>query len=488
MNIIPSFNEFKKKIKKGNLVPVFTEIFADMETPVSAFKKLEGKYSFLLESVEGGEKIARYSFLGTNPAFVFKAKDGFSTHNKDPLELLKDKMQNFKIVESSKLTPFVGGAVGFISYDIIRYFEDIKLNNPDDLNLPDIFLMFTDTLVIFDHIRHTIKVVATVNTDLEKNVTKSYANAIKKIRNIVSKLLKPSKTRLLTNKECEPIKLSSNISKDEFKKMVLKAKEYIKAGDIIQTVLSQRLSANIKINSFDIYRALRIVNPSPYMYYLKFNELRIIGASPELMVRVEDGTVTSRPIAGTRKRGKSDEEDKKLIKELLNDPKEKAEHIMLVDLARNDLGRICDYKSVKVSELMTIEKYSHVMHIVSNVCGKLCKDKDIYDVIRASFPAGTVSGAPKIRAIEIIEELEKVRRGPYAGLIGYFSYSGNLDSCITIRTIVVKKDTIYIQAGAGIVADSKPEKEYYETLNKAKALISAINIARRGFQNDFNDR
>ena len=497
MNIVPSFEEFKKYSKHANLIPVYTEIFADMETPVSAYKKLEEEFSFLLESVEGGERIARYSFLGTKPAFLFKAegkrveiiRDGKSEEyipKNDPLEILKEIMQNYKVVRLSNLPRFTGGAVGYISYDTVRFFEKLPSKNEDDLKIPDIFLLFTETILIFDHVKHTIIVVS--NVSVKKDIKKSYNDAIKKINEIVLKLRKPLEDDLVQSSlskirkgQSDTIKLSSNLTKLDFKKMVLKAKEYIRNGDIIQVVLSQRLSLKLDIDTFNVYRALRVINPSPYMYYLKFGDLKIIGASPELFVRIEDGIATIRPIAGTRKRGRDFKEDERLMKDLLEDPKEKAEHIMLVDLARNDLGRVCKYGSVNVNELMVIEKYSHVMHIVSDVSGKLLNGVDVFDVIRAAFPAGTVSGAPKIRAMEIIEELENIRRGPYAGLIGYFSFSGNLDSCITIRTIIVNKDKIYIQAGAGIVADSKPEREYYESLNKAKALISAINLAKRGF-------
>lgn len=440
MIIIPSFKEFKSKAKKGNVIPVYTEIHADMETPVSAFKKLEGKVSFLLESVEGGEVFARYSFLGTEPSVIFRSKgreieliknarsEKFHAQ-KDSLLVLKDLMSGYKIVKSSKLPPFVGGAVGYMSYDMVRDFEKIPDNKFDELNLPDAVFMITDTIVIFDHVRHTLMVVSNVLTD-GKDLKASYKEAIRKINGLVKKLNTTVKTSI---KELKIGDLRSNTSKKEYEDMVRKAKKYIKSGDIIQTVLSQRMSAKIDSDPFDIYRALRIVNPAPYMYYLKFDNFKIIGASPEIMVRVQDGIVSERPIAGTRKRGKDQEEDEKLVKDLLSDPKEKAEHIMLVDLARNDIGRVCDFKSVNVNELMSVEKYSYVMHIVSNVQGKLRKDKDIYDVIRACFPAGTVSGAPKVRAMEIIEELEKAKRGPYAGLIGYFSYSGNLDSCITIK-------------------------------------------------------
>ncbi|MFH1074281.1 MAG: anthranilate synthase component I [Candidatus Firestonebacteria bacterium] len=492
MNLTPNIKEFKKKAKKGCLVPVYAEIFADLETPVSAFKKLESPYSFLLESVEGGERIARYSFIGFNPEKIFKSRDnkvevirnGKSNKfisTKDALFELKKEIGKFKLAKTAGLPPFTGGAVGFISYDMVRYFEKLPDKNTDEINSPDIYMLITNTLVIFDHVKHTIKIVSNVSSD--GSLTANYKNAAKKISSVIVKLKKPLKTdaKVIEAAGGNISELKSNMTKKEYCKNVLKAKEYIKAGDIIQMVPSQRLSADIKdVDALNLYRTLRIINPSPYMYYLKFKDFKIVGASPELFVKVEEGTVTSRPIAGTRKRGTNPAEDEKLVKELLKDEKEKAEHVMLVDLARNDLGRVCKYHTVNVNEFMIIEKYSHVLHLVSNVVGKLQKDKDAFDVIRACFPAGTLSGAPKIRAMEIIDEVEKVRRGPYGGLVGYFGYSGNFDSCITIRTLVIANNRLHVQAGAGIVADSNPASEYEESMNKAKAVISAINLARRG--------
>jgi len=492
MNLIPDLKEFRKKAKKGCIIPVYAEIFADLETPVSAFKKLETPYSFLLESVEGGERIARYSFIGFSPEKIFSSRDNkvevikdgkskTSVSSVDALSELKKELGRYKVAKTPGLPPFTGGAVGFISYDMVRYFETLPDKNFDEINSPDIFMMITNTLVIFDHVKHTIKIVSNVKAD--GNSLLNYKNAVKSISSVISKLKKSLKDDARDIKAAggNISELKSNMTKKEYCELVVKAKEYIKAGDIIQMVPSQRLTANIKnVDALNLYRTLRIVNPSPYMYYLKFNDFKIVGASPELFVKVEEDTVTTRPIAGTRKRGANDAEDEKLISELLKDEKEKAEHIMLVDLARNDLGRVCRYNTVNVNEFMIIEKYSHVMHIVSNVVGKLRKDKDAFDVIRACFPAGTLSGAPKIRAMEIIDELEKVRRGPYGGLIGYFGYSGNFDSCITIRTLVIADNKLHIQAGAGIVADSDPASEYEESLNKAKAVVSAINLAKRG--------
>lgn len=497
----PDLEQFKKLSKKGNVIPVFRELLADLETPVSAFMKIDtSEYSYLLESVEGGEKIARYSFLGNNPSLVLRSKDkhieilkkqglGFKKTKIEapdgPLAEIKKIIQQYKFVNVDGLPRFCGGLVGYMSYDTVRFFENIPDNNPDDLNLDDAVFILTDTILIFDHVRHKIKIVSNVHIN-DSNIPHSakeleiiYTQSLKKIDALAKTLQKPLQIAKQKISK-QPFTVSSNITQKEFKAAVIKAKKYIHAGDIIQTVISQRFSVKVDVPAFDIYRSLRIINPSPYMYYLKFDDMQLIGSSPEIMVRCENNIAEVRPIAGTRKRGKTEQEDIDLAKDLLRDPKEIAEHIMLVDLGRNDLGRVCRYGSVKVNEFMCIEKYSHVMHIVSDVQGTLNKGKDDFDLLRATFPAGTVSGAPKIRAMEIIDELENVRRGPYAGCIGYFSFSGNLDTCITIRTIVLKNKTAYVQAGAGIVADSIPEKEYQETVNKAKALIKSIEIAQKG--------
>jgi len=471
----PSKQEFKKLSKKGNLIPVYTEILADLATPLSAFMKIsDGKYSYLLESVEGGENIARYSFLGANPSVIFK-----SDAKADPLTQIKNLMSRYKFVPLKNLPRFCGGMVGYLGYDAIRFFEDIPDKNKDELKIPLAIFVMTDTFLIFDHVKHTIKIVALAH--VEKSAENAYEESIKKIEQLKSKLAKPLNIEKLKVKSKKAkINIESNFTKSEFERLVLKAKEYIKAGDIIQVVPSQRFKTKIKAEPFDIYRALRSINPSPYMYYLNFDNIKVVGSSPEVMVRCEDGNIELRPIAGTRPRGKSGEEDSRLEKELLADVKERAEHVMLVDLGRNDVGRVADFKSVNVDELMVIEKYSHVMHIVSDVIGKLKKGKDVFDVVRATFPAGTVSGAPKIRAMEIIDELENTRRGLYAGAVGYFSFSGNMDTCIAIRTILIKEGTAYIQAGGGIVADSVPAREYQETVNKAKAMVKAIEMAERG--------
>lgn len=491
----PAKKDFIKLSKKGNLIPVYRDILTDFETPLSAFTKIDrNKYSFLLESVEGGERLARYSILGSDPSLVFSSKGGRITLSEgrrsesfitdgDPIEELKRILNRYKFVNVKGLPRFCGGLVGFFGYDIVRFIEDLPSKNPDDLKLPDSVFMLTDTLLIFDHVDHKIKVVS--NIHVEGDAGRAYDLAIAKIDSIINYLKGPlpkPESIQPAKKKPRPNILKSNFTKKEYEDVVKKAKEYIRRGDIIQAVPSQRLNISIDCHPFQIYRALRSINPSPYMYYLKLGDFFLVGSSPEIMVRCEDGLVEVRPIAGTRRRGASEGEDAKLIKDLLSDPKERSEHIMLVDLGRNDIGRVCEFKSVKVSELMTIEKYSHVMHIVSDVSGKLKRDKDVFDLLRATFPAGTVTGAPKVRAMEIIEELENVRRGPYAGSVGYFSFSGNLDTCITIRTIVIKGNTAYIQAGGGVVADSKPGKEYQETLNKAKALLKAIEMAERGLE------
>ncbi|MDD5421896.1 MAG: anthranilate synthase component I [Candidatus Omnitrophota bacterium] len=488
----PAKDEFIKLAKKGNLIPVYREILADFETPLSCFMKIDkGDYSFLLESVEGGENLARYSFLGSAPSLVFSSKgdtvcvaEGKKTKRfaaKDPIEELKKIVGRYNFVKTKGLPRFSGGLVGFFGYDMVRYMEKLPDKNADDLRIADSLFMLTDTLLIFDHVDHLIKVVS--NAHVRGDPAASYDEAVSKIEKIVKDLKAVCKSPApapLATKKTKPLKLKSNFTRKQFEDVVRKAKDYIRKGDIIQVVPSQRFETPIHSEPFQIYRALRSINPSPYMYYLKMKEFCLVGSSPEIMVRCENGTVELRPIAGTRPRGASDEEDARLMKELLADPKEKAEHIMLVDLGRNDVGRVCDYRSVKVSDLMTVEKYSHVMHIVSDVSGKLKKGKDAFDVVRATFPAGTVTGAPKVRAMEIIDELENVKRKTYAGCVGYFSFSGNLDSCITIRTILIKDKTAYIQAGGGVVADSRPEREYQETINKAKALVKAIEMAEMG--------
>jgi len=494
----PSKENFLKLSKKGNLIPVYREILGDLDTPVSAYFKIAhgAPYSFLLESVEGEAKVARYSFLATDPQLVMRVKDKKITisylQNKKlkkeiktvqgtPLTYIREIMSQYKFVNIPGLPRFCGGMVGYLGYDVVRFFERLPNKPFDDLKLPDALLVLSRDIVIFDHINHKIKVVSCVHTKSKmstKQKIDAYQEAVGRINKIVAKIQKPSTIKVNNfAKKAQKLTIRSNISENRFSSIVKEAKKRIRAGEIIQTVLSQRFEVSLKTDAFNIYRTLRGLNPSPYMYYLNFKEIQIIGSSPELLVRCEDGITETRPIAGTRPRGKTSKEDEAFAKDLLNDPKERAEHIMLVDLGRNDLGRVCQEGSIHLSEFMKIEKYSHVMHIVSNVKGKLKSGYDAYDVLQAAFPAGTVSGAPKIRAMEIIDELENTSRGPYAGCIGYFSFSGNLDSCITIRTIVVKNKKAYVQAGAGIVADSIPKREYKETLNKARAQILAIEKA-----------
>lgn len=487
----PTRAEFKELAAQGNLIPVFREIVADMDTPVSVFKKLEdAECAYLLESVEGGEKWARYSFIGLNPVVTFTSKkhdvqisyvsgktESFS--DPAPLDKLRDILSGYKFVENAALPPFCGGAVGYVGYEQIRNFEPTIGDNVDDLNLPDLCFVITETIIVFDHLRHRVKLVANCHIPDNADLDAIYESALQKINQLHNRLARPvpmsDKTVNVGRSE-----VKSNFTQDEFIEAVEKCKEYIAAGDIFQVVISQRFNVNITCEPFEIYRALRSVNPSPYMFYLKFKNFKLVGSSPEILVKLTDDVVQVRPIAGTRVRGATPEQDADLEAELLADPKERAEHIMLVDLGRNDCGRVSQYGSVEVDDLMIVERYSHVMHIVSNVRGKLMPGMDAFDAFRAAFPAGTVSGAPKIRAMQIINEIEPMNRGPYAGSVGYFSFNGNLDSCITIRTVLIKDDQAYVQAGAGIVADSDPVSEYKETINKASAMIRAIEIAEYG--------
>ena len=488
----PTFNEFKELSKKGNVVPVYRQLFADTLTPVSAFQKVsDTDYAFLLESADGGEKIAKYSTIGSNPFAGFKCKgSNVEIFNKegithiettDPFKALEQQISKFSPVRVNGLPDFFGGAVGYTSYDSVRYVETLPDSTIDDLNLPDMYFMFYDETIVFDHLNKTIKVVCAAHID-ERDIQDVYEDAVNKIDNVINKLRTPVMTLSddITEKGELSLKFSSNFKESDFLQAVETCKEYIRAGDIIQAVLSQRLQTEINAKPINIYRTLRVINPSPYMFYIKMKDLELIGSSPEVMVKVNDENINVRPIAGTRKRGSTTEEDELLAKELLSDPKELAEHIMLLDLGRNDVGSVSQYDSVSIDEKMVIEKYSHVMHITSSVSGKLRSDKNAFDGLRACLPAGTLSGAPKVRAMQIIDELEQTRRGPYGGAVGYINFSGDINTCITIRTIVLKngKDA-YIQAGAGIVADSVPEMEYQETLNKAKGLLRAIEVAER---------
>ena len=469
----PTLEEVRQLKQYGNLVPVCRDIQADLETPVSAYLKIaRGNYSFLLESVEGGERLARYSFIGTEPSLVIRTGN---ENPVDPLKLVERELAQFRPVPIANLPRFHGGMVGYLSYEVARYFERLPCPDQDPQRLPESVLMLADTLLVFDHVTHKIKVVS--HAHLDGDVDTAYREAICKIDDLVNRLEQPMNSKILKNAPPDKSEVSSNFSPAEFEAIVSQAKEYIYAGDIIQAVLSQRLARPTYASPFAIYRALRSVNPSPYMYYLHLGDFYIVGASPELLVRVEDGIVSNHPIAGTRPRGRDITEDLALEEELKSDEKERAEHIMLVDLGRNDIGRISEPGTVEVTQLMDIERYSHVMHLVSHVQGKLRAGLSQFDALRSCFPAGTVSGAPKIRAMEIIAELEREKRGPYAGAVGYFDFSGNLDTAITIRTLIIKNNIAYIQAGAGIVADSIPEREYQESLAKAQALLSAIDQA-----------
>jgi len=487
--IYPGPEEFRELAEKGNLIPVYREILADTFTPVTAFLKLGGSPAFLYESVEGGEKWARYSFLGSRPSRILKGtgnrveiidegKPPVSFDADDPVAVIKKEISSYRPVEVKGLPRFFGGLVGYIGYDMVRFFESVAPSPKQGIGMPDFFLMLTDTMLIFDSLKQRIKVVSNAHMD-GRDIDEIYRDSARKIDEIIARLRSP-----LTDIAHEPGKttggFTSNTEKEDFLGAVSRSKEYVMAGDIVQVVLSQRFERTSDIDPFNIYRALRVINPSPYMYFLDTGEGKIVGSSPEILVRVENRKIVLRPIAGTRKRGETDETDRALEQELRKDPKEIAEHIMLVDLGRNDVGRVAKTGTVRVTDLMTVERYSHVMHLVSNVEGDLKDDLDPFDVLAACFPAGTVTGAPKVRAMEIIDELEPVQRGPYAGSVGYLSYSGNLDMCITIRTLVIKDGRIYVQAGAGIVADSEPEKEYMETVNKAKGMMKAVDMAEGG--------
>jgi len=492
--LYPDLNKFKELAGKGNVIPVYQELMADMETPLGIYARLaEEKFSFLLESVEGGVNIGQYSFIGSNPLLIFKSfgnqvtidENGSSetfTVEDSPVEEFRRQMKKFNAVNIPGIPRFGGGAVGYFSYDAVQFFEDIPQENNDQLGLPELYFMLTKLLVAFDHARHRILVIANAYCD-GSDIEKIYSDAVDTVSEIVEKLSKPlpfTPVEPIDNRALAAVdnkQPPSNYSPEEFADIVERCKEYVRAGDIIQVVPSQRFEYETEASPISLYRALRCINPSPYMFLLNFGDAALVGSSPEIMVRVENDNVEVRPIAGTRRRGLSEEEDSAMETELLADEKERAEHTMLVDLGRNDIGRVCKFNSVEVPELMIVEKYSHVMHIVSDVEGQLLPGKDAFDVLAATFPAGTVSGAPKIRAMEIIEEMEKCKRGPYAGAVCYLGYDGNLDSCITIRTVVMKNGKAYIQAGAGIVADSIPELEYKETVNKARAMIKAIHLA-----------
>lgn len=477
------------------MVPVSREIFADLDTPLTVFAKVAGNksHAFLFESLEGDERWGRYSFIGLEPILTFESSGTAITVRRgetaeklegDPLRELQKILESYRLPENSSIMPnFYGGAVGYLGYDMVRFMERLPVANKNPADLPDSFFIIPRLVLIFDNLKQTLTLVYCAEIDPEIEPEETYQAALDKFDSIIGRLRNNSipEELLSSNKVYQDHLFSSSLEKDYFKDMVEKAREYILAGDIIQVVLSQRFHTETDIPPLLLYRALRLINPSPYLFYLKLGDVVQIGSSPEILVRLEGDNVEVRPIAGTRPRGKTPEEDKKLEDELLADPKERAEHLMLVDLGRNDVGRVAEPGTVETHDLMMIERYSHVMHIVSGVRGKLARGRNQFDVARACFPAGTVTGAPKIRAMEIIEELEPRRRGPYAGAVGYFGFSGNMDLCITIRTFVMQGNRLWVQAGAGIVADSDPEMEYQETLNKARGLRRALKLVEEGF-------
>jgi anthranilate synthase component I len=486
--IQPSFREFEKLSKQGNLIPVYEVFSADLLTPVSAYLRLAqgARYSFLLESVEGGEKIARYTFAGANPEEVFRYAAGACVlenrnrmiwEERDPVSFLREHMAKFRPVRVPGLPPLVAGAIGYFSYDMVRLIERLPKRLRDDIGLYDAMLMFYRGLVAFDHVQHRLWIVRNVYTEGPGSLRAKYNAAVQEIRRTRELLEAPVEGEKPRKATARKLKTNSNFKRSEYLQVVRKSKEYIRAGDIFQVVISQRFSTKTKAHPFDVYRELRALNPSPYLFYLQLNDVYVVGSSPEMLVKVQGKDVFYRPIAGTRWRGKNEAEDLALEKEMLASEKERAEHIMLVDLGRNDLGRVCEYGSVKVEKLLTVERYSHVMHLVSSLRGQLRDDVDCFDALMAAFPAGTVSGAPKVRAMEIIEELEKTRRGIYAGGILYLDFAGNLDSCIALRTMVIKNGVAHVQAGGGIVADSTPAGEFDESVNKSKALLKALETA-----------
>jgi anthranilate synthase component I len=488
--IQPDFKTFSRLARDGNLVPVYENYTADLLTPVGAYLRTarNAKYSFLLESVEGGETIARYTFAGANPVEVFRARGRRCTlesDNKsiqfeaDPVERLRQLTERYHPVRVPGLPPLIAGAIGYFAYDMVRLIENIPASGRDDLGLDDCVMMFYLGLLAFDHVQHRVWIIRNVFTDGPGTLRAKYDAAVREVKRTRRMLQAPLPSQQRTGTKGK-LRVEANMTKGQFVAAVKKAKAYIRAGDIFQVVPSQRFSAKTKADPFEIYRALRVVNPSPYLYFLKLDDVSVVGSSPEMLVKVQKRDAFYKPLAGTRRRGANEKEDQELEAELVADPKERAEHIMLVDLGRNDLGRVCQYGSVNVDRLMFVERFSHVMHLVSSLRGKLREGVDCFDALMACFPAGTLSGAPKVRAMQIIDELEPTRRGIYAGAILYLDFSGNVDSCIGLRTLIAKNGRVYIQAGAGIVADSVPEREYEECVNKARALVKALEIARRG--------
>ena len=498
---LPDFAEFERLAERGNTIPVYCQLLSDSLTPVTAFAAIsqESDHAFLLESVVGGVDAARYSFLAADPQVIFEATREQVTIDspqgrqqescKDPLARLGAMLASYRAVHLPQLPRFCGGVVGYAGYDVVRYYEPLPRAPADDRRLPDLLFNLYDTMVVFDHAYKLILVISHAHVDRD-GVRGGYQRACERIEAVVKQLAEAPASRLgRIDRTGDPsLPFTSNFTREQFERAVEACKEYIRAGDIFQVVLSQRLLVQTAANPFDIYRALRVVNPSPFMFYLKSPRVVLVGASPEIMCRVEEGIITNRPLAGTRPRGRTEMEDLKLEQELLADPKERAEHIMLVDLGRNDVGRVSELGSVELKKVMIVERYSHVMHISSTVIGKLAAGMNAFDALRASLPVGTVSGAPKVRAMQIIDEFEPTRRGPYAGAVGYVDFAGNMDTCIALRTMVITpgdtlgKHHVYIQAGAGIVADSVPSREYEETINKAKGLLRAIEIAEIQFK------
>ena len=492
--IQPDFREFQRLAKQGNLIPVCDVFSADLLTPVSAYLRIAqgARYSFLLESVEGGEKIARYTFAGANPEEIFRyangacvmeSRDRVIWEERDPISFLRKHMERFRPVRLPGLPPLVAGAIGYFSYDMVRLIERLPKRLKDDIGLYDAMLAFYHGVIAFDHVQHRLWIVRNVYTESPGSLKQKYDAAVHEIRRTRALLDQPAPAEkrkvAAKGKKALALKVTSNVQRPEYLAAVRKAKEYIRAGDIFQVVIGQRFSAKSSADPFDIYRELRAVNPSPYLFFLQMGDVAVAGSSPEMLVKVQGRDVFYRPIAGTLPRGKDEAEDLRNEKNLLASEKERAEHIMLVDLGRNDLGRVCEYGTVRVEKLMTIERYSHVMHIVSSLRGRLRDDVDCFDALMACFPAGTVSGAPKVRAMEIIEELEKTRRGIYAGGVLYLDFAGNLDSCIALRTMVIKNGVAHIQAGGGVVADSDPASEYQESVNKSRALLTALEAAHK---------
>jgi len=488
----PTSLEFKQLSKEYNLIPIYKEIRADLDTPLSIYLKLaKNSYSFLLESITGGENLARYSIIGINPRKIIKTGKNEKLGEVDPLLEVKNEINSYKVPEIKKLPPFTGGAVGYISYDSVSYFEDTVIKNKKgDLEVPESIFLLTESLVVFDHVKQTIFIIVYTKINNDDNSEKTYKKAVENIDKIIEQINKPVpksfNVSLDIEKESSREQLieqyEKNMTKEQYSEAVQKCIDNIYSGEIIQVVFSQRLSKKTEASAIDIYRCLRTINPSPYMFIFNFEDFQIIGASPELLIKANNEEISVHPIAGSRPRGKNEKEDNLISNELISDEKELAEHLMLLDLGRNDVGRVAKPGTVKVTQKMEIEKYSHIMHIVSNVVGKLDKKYDQFDAMRAAFPAGTVSGAPKVRAMQLISELEPEKRGPYSGGVGYFSYNGNMDTCIAIRTLILKDKTVYLQAGGGIVADSIIENEYQETLHKMQALIGAIDDAERGIK------